>query len=213
MVTIYHESVGWDKLSASEQATFLPYCIALNEGGEELLGGGILGLILGIIFIGIALIRFFYTACTALDEFNSCISNSPNAEYTRSQIEMFLKNTPAIAGFKCDSNYVCGRNYSKIAFGETDKLVWVYHHVVRRRVYFITVTSNEVVLCFKNGEKQFVHVDNESNATEIIQKLITLCPKCIFGYSDQLDRLYQYPKKFLELKYSLVESATSEQNY
>ena len=173
--------------------------------------GAALGLAVGILLIAVAIFMMFFAVSTALDEVNDCIFSSKNPEYTRAQIEMFLQSTPDIAEFKCDRNYVCGRNGSKIVFGETDKLVWVYHHIVKRRVYFITVTRHEIVLCFTNGEKQYANVQNEQNAMVILHNLIPLCPKCIFGYSKELEQAYQYPKQFLELKYAKVEAAMNDE--
>jgi len=67
---------------------------------------------------------------------------------------------------------------------QTSELIWVYPHVVRRRVYGVPAGANwSVVLCFADKRQVNATVKNEDQAKVEIQQLLGIYPNMLSGYS------------------------------
>ncbi|MBQ9136287.1 MAG: hypothetical protein IJX66_09380 [Lachnospiraceae bacterium] len=136
------------------------------------------------------------------------ISGSTNSALAKEKINHFIKNTPETDGLRYNHEFICGSYRGTIAFGETEKLAWIYPNVVRHKRFFATVDKSYViVLGFTDGHLQVTEIDNESAVSEHIKKIATLCPQSIVGYNKDLHSLYEKElPKFLQLKYYKVIS-------
>ena len=66
----------------------------------------------------------------------------------------------------------------------TSDLLWIYPHVVRRRVYGVRAGSNwSVVLCFADKRQANSRVKNEDMAKQCVQQLLGIYPNMLSGYS------------------------------
>ena len=94
---------------------------------------------------------------------------------TVKQVGKFLYFSPAVVG------YFAGVYSQLHPLGD---LVWIYPHVVRRRMYGIpTGSSWSVVLCFGDKRKANMVARNEGQAKEFIQEIQGVCPQVLSGYS------------------------------
>jgi len=75
----------------------------------------------------------------------------------------------------------------------TADLLWVYPHVVRRRIYgFIPSGSNwSVVLCFADKRKINATVKNEAAAKGEVQQILGIYPNMLSGYSSDRAAKFQ----------------------
>lgn len=204
----YHEYVGYDELDTISQDMFLPYYIEISSLGNYS-SGQTIGMIVGIAV-------FFFLAALSLimaltghhqKVVKKYIANSSNPEMTRERVEHFIASTPEVNGLRYNRDFICGQQGSTTAFGEMSKLVWVYLHTVEHKRYFITISkTHSLMLAFADGSRQSVSMKNETIAREHIQNLSALCPQTIFGYSDDLNKMFRKDfKGFLDLRYNKVQ--------
>lgn len=77
----------------------------------------------------------------------------------------------------------------------------------------LTNKSSSLTLCFSDGSCQVVDVKSEANAKEHMEKLEALCPQAIFGYTDELGKMFATDLKgFLNLRYNTAHAADSNFN-
>lgn len=202
---IYQDYLGWDTMSAEEQAVFLPYYIAVGDIGDNDLTGVMLLLLMGLIMAGIGLFLLIGTAAgRGQRNVKAYIAGCSDPEAAKERVEYFLENVSPVNGLQYSRDFLCGQNNGTTAFGETGKLVWAYLLTTTHKRNFITVgKSYELVLAFANGSRQSVAVKKEEYVQEHLQTLAALCPKAIIGYTDELDKLFRkdFPQ-FLALKYN-----------
>lgn len=197
------------KQDPTARPLFLPYYIELNKVGSFTLGGALAFGITGLIFFAIAILLFVLAATGAYQKsIKKYIANSGSPEMTAERIERFFATTREINGMYYDNDYICGQHGSSTVFGETPKIVWVYLHVTSNKSYFITISkTNELVICFADGTRHFISMKNETIARIHMNKLTILCPKAIFGYTDELNSLFNRSlTAFLNLRYNKQET-------
>ena len=201
---LYQEYLGWNEMDAESRAMFLPYYLDVNSIGGNYVSGAVMLLVIGLIFLAIGLIFLILALSSKYQKsIRKYISQSTSPEAAREKVEYFLNSTPDVNGLKYNRDFICGNANGTTAFGEISKLVWVYKHTVTHKQYFITVGKTySLMLCFADGTRQAAAVKKEAMADEHIQKLSELCPHTIFGYSEQLDKMFQKDLNgFLDLKY------------
>ncbi len=203
----YYELVDW---YGEDRALFLPYYINVNIlDSSTLVMYGILILIafgFGIYFI-VALATGRYQK-----EVKKYINSCPNAELATAKVENFLSTVPLEKGMRYNHEFICGNNNGTTIFGETSKVAWVYKHVTRQKLYYIITIGKSygIVLGFADGTRQMVSVKNEAVANEHLENLQKLCPKAVFGYSDDLNRMFNgNMAQFLSLRYNAPETTAS----
>lgn len=205
---LYQEYLDWDNLDAETRQIFLPYYLNVNKAGSTDTGGAVILLIMGLIFVGLGLLFVIWSLTGKYQKkIKQYIANSSNPEGAREKVEYFLENTPEVKGLRYNRDFICGQDNSNTAFGETSKLVWVYQLTTTHKRNFITVgKSYSLMLGFTDGSRQSVSMKNEAITQEHIQTLSDLCPQAIFGYSEELNKLFTKKlPEFLELRYNPLQ--------
>lgn len=201
---ILYEYLEWETMDEAAQATFLPYYIDVNSYGrynkENLVS---LIVVSGICFLLGCLVILWILTGHYQKSVKKYIASSSSPDLAREQVDKFIQDTPEIKGLRYNSNFVCGHHKGTTAFGETAKLAWVYLYTVTHRRNFITIgKSHLLMLCFTDGTKQAAEVKSEEIAKEHMENLAEICPQTIFGYSDELNKMFSKNLPgFLELRY------------
>jgi hypothetical protein len=67
--------------------------------------------------------------------------------------------------------------------------------------------SYALMLGFTDGTRQAAGMKNEKIAKDHMQQLSAICPHVVFGYSDDLDKMYRKDMPgFLNLRYNQVQA-------
>jgi len=202
----YDEYIDWvAEEDPSMRDLFLPYYIEVNKAGAFTEGGAWLLAIAGAIFVAIAILlpvlalKGFYQK-----SIKKYIAASASPDMAASHVERFFESTKEINGMYYNTEFVCGQHGSTTVFGETSKVAWVYSHVTKHKSYFITVSKTyELVICFVDGSRHFISMKNEAATDLHMQRLGELCPQAIFGYTDELNNLFNRSlASFLNLRYN-----------
>lgn len=204
-LALYHEYVGWSELDEESKAMFLPYYIAVNKFGaydyDEL---GVIAIVFVVCFLLGCRFFIFLLSGHYQKSVKKYIANSTNPDMTRERVEYFIQNTTEVKGLRYNRDFICGHQNGTTAFGEMSKLAWVYLNTTSHKQYFITIgKTHSLMLCFTDGSRQPVEVKNEAVAWEHIRNLSQLCPQTIFGYNEELDKLFSKDLAgFLEICYN-----------
>ncbi len=209
-LNFYHEALHYSDMDTATQDMFLPYYVDVNHIGNYntteaimMTLGALLFIILGIIFTILPLAGVF------LGSVKKYISASSNPDMARERVNYFIDNTPKVKGLRYNRDFICGQAGATTTFGETSKLVWVYLHSTKHSYNFIpTGTTYELILAFTDGRRRSVKMKNEKISHEHMKNLSELCPQAIFGYSDELDKLFRKDLTgFLNLRYNKTQAA------
>lgn len=200
----YHEYLEWDTMDAESQALFLPYYIRVTDYEAEAGGGiaiSIIFFIVGGIFLVMVLSGFYQRSV------KKYIKESPSPDLAREKVDNFIESTPKVKGMRYNHEFICGSNTGVTIFGETAKVAWVYLHTTTHRVFLIPVFRVHcLVFGFTDGTKQMAEMKNKKVALEHLEALQQLCPKAVFGYSADLDKMFRKNlSEFLNLKYYAPE--------
>lgn len=206
---LYKEYLDWDNMAADEQATFLPYYLAVERiGGLDSASmwaftgiGGVLYLISLWFIISIFTGRYQKSV-------KAYIAQSNNQDATREKVESFFSNTQRVNGLLLGRDYFSGQSGAKTIFIESSKLAWVYQMTTTHKRNFVTVGhSYSIKVGFTDGNIVEFSMKNEAAAQEMIEKISTTYPQVIAGYTDELNKLYQKDMTgFLNLRYNGVIS-------
>ncbi len=206
--SLYYYNDYIDEVAAGDPELgdyFLPYYIEMDKAGSFTMGTVLAFCIIGGMFMALAIL-FLVLAVTGhyQKSIKKYIANSGSPEMTEGRIERFLENTPENNGLRYNAEYICGQHGSTTVFGETSKIAWVYTHVTKNKSYFITIsTTHELVICFIDGTRHFISMKNEAATKLHMDRLAELCPQAIFGYSDELNNLFNRSRaSFLNLRYN-----------
>lgn len=205
MIEIMHECVQWDLLTPEEQACFLPYYLEVEDEEKTNDIFAIIALLIGILLLGAGIYVIITAAQKGTKNIDNYINNSMNAEMAYQRVEQFLEGITPNDEFVYDTEFVYGRSGSTIAFAENDKIAWAYIHVLKQRVNFVPTSENySVVIGLVDGSKQWLKFAMKEDAERALQIISQLSPKCIFGYTEQLNYLFTKDlQQFLALKYAL----------
>lgn len=203
----YHEYADWCDL---DREIFLPYYIEDGSYGLYDKIDLILFGILGISTFGLGILLFIW-ALTGHYQRNikTYINNCPNKELATAKVENFLSTVPLNNGMRYNHEFIFGINGVSTTFGETDKLVWAYKHIVTQKRNFITVgKSYSLMLGFADGTLQGADIATEELLDKHMENLHKLCPKAIFDYSSELEKMFNKNlPQFLNLKYNAPEQS------
>lgn len=204
----YYEYADWCEI---DRDIFLPYYIDVNASESYDIVSAVLLIIAVLIINGIAT-TFIVLPLSGHYQKNvkKYIDSCPNQELATAKVENFLSTIPLIHDMRYNHEFICGSNEATTIFGETEKLVWAYKHIIKHKYYFITIAkSYALILGFADGTQQMAMVKKEAFADEHLANLEKLCPKAIFDYSEDLDNMYKKDlTKFLSLRYYAPESPT-----
>ncbi len=204
-IDFYYEYLEWDTLDEETKAMFLPYYLRVTDYESEAgtgIGVAVIFFIAGGIFLVMALSGFYQK------NVKKYIKQSASPERTLERIENFMANTPKVNGLRCNHEFICGNTMGITIFGETEKVAWVYLHTVTHRVFFIPVFKNyNIVFGFTDGTRQSAEMKNKKTATANLEMLQQLCPKAVFGFTPELDKMFRKNREeFLNLKYNAPEA-------
>lgn len=201
----YYEYADWCEL---DRDMFLPYYIDVNTYGSYDTFDLVLFCIIILLLFALGT-TFIVLPLTGHYQKNikKYINSSLNAELATAKVENFLSTVSLTNGMRYNHEFIYGSNGATTIFGETEKLVWAYKHIIRHKRYFITVhKSYALILGFADGTQQMASIKKEAFLDEHLANLQTLCPKAIIGYSDDLARMFKKDlPQFLNLRYYAPE--------
>lgn len=206
----YYEYRDWIGTDAETQAMFLPYYLEVNhiDGNDKTTIYALVIISALLVLFSIGMIIWALTG-SYQKVIKKYIQNSASPDMAQEKVERFLENTPEKKGLRYNNEFICGQSGASTAFGETSKLAWVYLHTTTHKRYFITIsTTYELMLCFSNGTRQSVGMKSEAIARGHMEDLSKICPQTIFGYSDELERLFSRNlNEFLNLRFNNAQVA------
>lgn len=207
----YNEYIDWLEYTPEEEEMFLPYYIEVGKIDGYTPGGAIALVVIGVLFILLAVL-FPVLALTGFYQksIKKYIAASASPDMATEKVERFIRNTPEINGLRYNTEFICGQNSATTVFGETSKLAWVYLHTVTHKRYFITVgKTHSLMLCFTDGTRHEVNMKNEASAQQHMDRLSGQFPYVIYGYSQELDRMFNKDLAgFLNLRYNQQQAST-----
>ncbi len=110
------------------------------------------------------------------------------AAYAR--LDRFVEQTPERYGMRINDDFFMVTNGMSLVFSETKDVIWIYPYIVTHKTYFVTTGKTYYVrLRFANGKMAQVQTKKENNE-EVMNYLTRMIPDAIFGYSDDLERMY-----------------------
>lgn len=204
-----HEFIGWNEMDSATRATFLPYYIDVNNLGSGEMDSVIAATVVGVLFLVIGLVFFImWLKGSYQKSIKKYIESSASPDMAKERVEYFLANTEEINGLRYNRDFICGNQNGTIAFGEMSKLCWVYLHTTTHKRYFITVgKSYALMLGFTDGSIQAAGMKNEKIARDHMQQLSAICPQVVFGYSDDLEKMFRKDMSgFLNLRYNQAQA-------
>lgn len=186
---LYHEFMGYDSLSAADQAIILP--LYLSPANYDL---EIVPLIFGLVFLAIAV---YFLIAALSGTYQKQVKQKLEHLFgdNTERADEFLRHlmeTPAVAKMHIDGGYILlSQGYTQMLLDSED-LVWTYMQTVRQKLYGIIPLGKTFRLVLKqaNGKELFV-VMKEAQVKEQLAKIAQQFPTCAIGYSDQLVALYR----------------------
>lgn len=201
----YYEAADWYGIN---REVFLPYYVEDGSyGAYDTFDLVFISVIVIAAFGGAILLLVWAVTGHYQKSVKKYLNSSPNAEFAASKVENFLVSVPLEDGMRYNHEFLCGSSGPTTVFGETQKLAWAYKHIVTHKRNFITVSKDySVVLGFTDGTIQRADVKNEEIADKHLEKLSKLCPKALFDYSTQLEKMFEKDLSgFLAIKYNVPE--------
>ncbi|MBP5414806.1 MAG: hypothetical protein ILN61_06155 [Lachnospiraceae bacterium] len=115
-------------------------------------------------------------------------NGSEEAAYAR--LDRFVESTPERYGMRVNDDFFMVTNGMSLVFSETKDVIWIYPYIVTHKTYFVTTGKTYYVrLRFANGKMAQVQTKKENNE-EVMNYLARMIPDAIFGYSDDLERMF-----------------------
>lgn len=96
------------------------------------------------------------------------------------------------------------------------KILWAYQNTTTHRTNGIKTGTTYSIMYFVEGQKNalVVSVPDEATAQAILQKMSTMFPWIVFGYSEELKKLFSKERsQFMELRYNKVEHIAVEPGF
>ncbi len=194
----YKEFLEYDDMSAEEQALFLPLYLDTEAGNNWVL------LVFGAIFLGVAV---WIVAYAAMGKYQKQLREKVNAlsggspEYILEQVKQLRETTPVYKGLWIGTNLVYLEQGMRQYLYEKKDVCWAYPQITRQKMYgFITIGKyHSLVLRTADGGSFSLQM-SEEKTKNTMQALWSLLPACIFGYSKELETLYnQNREQFVQI--------------
>ncbi len=211
----YKEYLGWDTMSAEEQAEFLPYYLDVNTAGFIQEGAAYAFFIIGTVILLVWLVLLICILAGALQgQVRKYIAASTNPDMTRERVESFLAASDAKQELIYNEQYICGQMALRTMFKDATQLAWAYKYAVAHKRYFITVSkSYYLMLGFTDGKFSQISMKNEATVDKYVNELQAYYPRIIAGYTDELAKMFRKNREeFLEIRYYAADNASMNVN-
>ena len=186
------ECASYYKMSVDElHDIFAPYVLIASKAGARDEKTDymvvILGAILTISGICVLISGLFGNHMKDLKDYANR-TGGEEAAYAR--LDRFVEQTPERYGMRINDDFFMVTNGMSLVFSETKDVIWIYPYIVTHKTYFVTTGKTYYVrLRFANGKMAQVQTKKENNE-EVMNYLTRMIPDAIFGYSDDLERMY-----------------------
>ncbi len=109
------------------------------------------------------------------------------------QMEEFYYRAPAVYGLRIDEPFFLMIAKDVVYFVETEDILWVYGHVLRHRMNFVTVNRTYSLKVKKADGREFsIPVSKGENAIQMILAYIQMqMPYVALGYDKETEKLYK----------------------
>lgn len=186
---LYHEAMGYDMLSASEQEIILPLYLSPADYSVE-----IVPLIFGLIFLAFAV---YFLIAALSGKYQKQIRQKLELMFgdNTERADEFLRNlmeTPAVNHLHINGGYILLAQGNNQVLLDSNDLVWAYKQTVRQKLYgFIPMGKSQRLVLKKADGKELLVVMKEAQIKEQLTVIAQQFPTCAVGYSDQLAALYR----------------------
>lgn len=208
-LSLYHEMMGYDSLSAADKATVLPLYLSPADTSVS-----VWMLVLGIALLGVAVVlvvmalqgRFQKQIAEKLK------SSANSSEVIYQLLEHMRADIPAVGGLRIDGGCILLRSgFSHYLYDGSD-LVWAYKQVTQHKLYGIIPTGKSFGLTLKlaDGSEKIVAM-KEAQVKEQLEKIVVQFPNCAVGYSDELMALYRNNRAALRQVAAAQRGAAAKQ--
>ncbi len=187
----YKEYVGYDNMSASEQAYFLPYYLKINYYGSFDLSSLIFFFVFAVFFIALAL---FFLIRVLSGYYQKSIRQYCARGESLERVESFYRGSTPKYGLRIGNDYLIGQDANGVtAFVPVRDLMWTYTHVLRHKLYGVITTGKSIALRFYTRDGKYCShaVKNEGQAQELLQEIQRLFPWVMTGYSNDLEKAFR----------------------
>jgi|GEM_PF-4577862 len=112
------------------------------------------------------------------------------------RIELEMMSTKAIrfSNTVITPSFIVARTIYNMKLMRTDQLIWVYQRVTKRKMYFVTVGKNHALSVNTDKDSLMIH-GKAKLVTQAIQQLATQKPWIIYGYSEELKKIYKQQRE------------------
>lgn len=186
---LYHEVLGYDDLTASEQEIVLPLYLSPADFSVNYVI-----LIAGIAFLGVAIVLLVMVLSgryqRQLKEKLQQLFGG-NTEKENEFLNHMLRDVPEYAGMRMEKGYLLLRQGSSHFLYDSSDLIWAYQQTTRQKLYGIITIGKSYSLMLKlaDGSARAIGM-SQAKVKEQLEKLAVQFPTCVIGYSDQLASVY-----------------------
>ena len=207
----YHETVGWDEMSAEQQAMFLPYYLK-----ADFLGKSHADATWGFTVLAAAALAWavYRTVRAATGGYQSelrklCAAAPEGAEVAAERMEQFYENTEPVGLIRIGEDWVVWQDGAKTRGLATRDIVWAYcRHTTRRRNGFKTGEFDDLMLWTRDKKNRAVRMASGEQTAQAMQVLNEANPDVLLGYSKEIEKLYRKDPESLR---GLKDDASAQQ--
>jgi hypothetical protein len=125
--------------------------------------------------------------------------NKAHPDYELERIEQFYKAGEPVRGLRIGNEFFMYIKGNTVNFAETRELVWAYKSILQHKTYGINSgKSYSVVVKLNDGSSINIGARNEKIAEEMLEYMAKMVPYIAYGYTDQLNDIYNKQLKSLE---------------
>lgn len=207
----YHETVGWDEMSAEQQAMFLPYYLKADFLGKSHADATWSFTVLAVAALAWAVYR---TVRAATGGYQSelrklCAAAPEGAEVAAERMEQFYENTEPVGLIRIGEDWVVWQDGAKTRGLATRDIVWAYcRHTTRRRNGFKTGEFDDLMLWTRDKKNRAVRMASGEQTAQAMQVLNEANPDVLLGYSKEIEKLYRKDPESLR---GLKDDASAQQ--
>lgn len=190
----YRETVGWDQMSAEQQALFLPYYLKADFLGKSHADAtwGFTALAAAALIWAIYRIVRAATGGYQNDLRKLCAAAPEGAEVAAERMEQFYENVEPVGPLHIGGDWVIWQDGARTCGLATRDIVWAYcRHTTRRRNGFKTGEFDDLMLWTADKKSRAVRVADGEQAGRAMQVLNEANPDVLLGYSKEIEKLYR----------------------
>ncbi|MBQ3078546.1 MAG: hypothetical protein IJC48_00920 [Clostridia bacterium] len=121
------------------------------------------------------------------------LKKQPEPDQARIALEAFYENTPSVQGIRVNDEFlIIDRSVLGFHILHTSDIAWVYPKRLNMKLYGVIPTGgfNSMVFRTRSGQEHPAVVATKGASEELYKYLYTRIPGAVFGYSEELARVW-----------------------